>query len=55
MLKRFRADLLILTDFLFYYFMMYFPGPTSDSFSMLNLLELENEMPGSDNLGSSLK
>jgi len=55
MLKRFRADLLMLIDFLFYYFMMYLPGPTSDNLSMLNLLEFENEIPGSDNLGSSLK
>lgn len=54
MLKRFRSDLLILIDFLFYYLRVYLPGPTSEVLSILNLLELENEMPGSDSRGSSL-
>lgn len=55
MLNRVLADLLILIDLLFYYLITYFPGPTSDCLSTLNLFELENEMPGSVNLTYSFE
>lgn len=55
MLKSVLADLLILIAFLFYYLITYLPGPISDSLSTLNLLEFENDTPGSANLVSSLK